>query len=346
MKKILVIPGDGIGPEIMREAHRLLQAITRKYNLEFSLDFVDWGAERFLRTGEGIPIGELERIPKFYDAILFGALGDPRIPDMAHGRAILLGLRTGLDLYINLRPIKLIYPKLSVLKSQHEINIIIFRENTEDLYLAIGGSHKNLSNQEITIDESIHTYQGVHRIISAAFEYAKSNLRKQVTLVDKSNAIKFGGSLWQRVFYQVAQAYPEIKNNHMFVDVAAMRMVQTPEIFDIIVTSNLFGDILSDLGAGLVGGLGLAASANMNPNTIPLFEPVHGSAPDIAGLNQANPFAMFMCISMMLDYFNCQQVSKNLEASIITAIKNQHTTKDLGGVLSTSDAADYVIANL
>lgn len=343
MKRILLVPGDGIGPEIMVEAKRLLGALSKRYLIELSLDEVDWGAERWLREGVGIPKGELAKLPERYDAILFGAIGDPRIPDTAHGREILLAMRFGLDLYINLRPIKLIYEPLSTLKRGHSVDMVIFRENTEDLYLGLGRTEHQGSAHELTIDESKHTFFAVERIVKAAFSYAEHHERKRVTLVDKSNAIRFGGSLWQRIFKETAKEYPAIKADHEFVDVAAMHMVQAPEKFDVIVTSNLFGDILSDLGAGIVGGLGLAASANIHPGRIALFEPVHGSAPDLVGKKIANPFAMFMSVSMMMDYFGCHDAARSIEHAVTQAIKTQHTTPDLTGKLTTSAAADYVI---
>jgi len=330
----------------MSHAQRLLEALCQFRHLKINLTTVDWGAERWLKEKVGIPPGELENIPKNYDAILFGALGDPRIPDMAHGRAILLALRMGLDLFINLRPVKLLDESLSVLKNKSKIDILIFRENTQDSYAGAGGALNAQSEYEVAIDESIHTYRGVQRIITAAFAYADRHKRSLVTLVDKSNAIRFGGSLWQRVFKATAQRFPHVQNNHRFVDVASMQLVQDPGAFDVIVTSNLFGDILSDLGAGITGGLGLAASANINPESIALFEPVHGSAPNIAGKNQANPFAMFMSLSMMMDYFGYSQEAHDIEKAVKYSIAQRHTTADLGGTLSGSDAAEGVIKQL
>lgn len=343
MKRVLLVPGDGIGPEVMAEAKRLLSAISQKCSWEISVDEADWGAERWLREGVGLPKGALESLPKTYDAILFGAVGDPRIPDTAHGREILLGLRFGLDLYINLRPIKLYYPPLSTLKSTSPVDIVIFRENTEDLYLGLGNTTQEGTVNEIAIDESKHTFRGVERIIRAAFDYAVTHDRARVTLVDKSNAVKFGGSLWQRVFKSIAKDYLDIKADHVFVDVAAMQMVQAPEKFDVIVTSNLFGDILSDLGAGIIGGLGLSASANINPGRIALFEPVHGSAPDLVGRKIANPFAMFMSVGMMMDHFGHHDIAAAIERAVVKAIETKNTTPDLAGTLSTTDAASYVI---
>lgn len=343
MKRVLLIPGDGIGQEVMVQAKRLLAVISKKYAVEITLEEADFGAERYLREGVGLPEGALEHIKSHYDAILFGALGDPRIPDMAHGREILLGLRFGLDLYINLRPLKLLHPRLGVLCSHPSIDMVIFRENTEDIYLGLGNVVHQGTPQEVSIDESRHSFAGVYRIIKAAFLYAQEHQRTSVTLVDKSNAIQFGGSLWRRTFLGVAKEYPSIKARHLYVDVAAMKMVQEPESFDVIVTSNLFGDILSDLGAGLVGGLGLCASANINPGVMGLFEPIHGSAPDIAGKDLANPFAMFLSVGMMMQYFGQQQAAVLIERSIKNAIEHGAVTRDLGGKLSCTDAAEQIL---
>lgn len=346
MKRILLIPGDGIGPEVMGHAKNLMAALMQKRNIELSLHEVDWGAERWLKEGIGIPPGEFSTLLEKYDAILFGALGDPRIPDMAHGREILLGLRTGLDLYVNIRPVKLLDSSLGVLKNipPSAIDMVIFRENTQDIYGGSGGFLHANTEHEVAVDESLHTYHGVSRIIKEAFVWAQKNKRRSVTLVDKSNAIKFGGSLWQRIFKQISQNFPEIKPEHLFVDVAAMHMVQNPGRFDVIVTSNLFGDILSDLGAGIAGGLGLAASANINPGKIALFEPVHGSAPDIAGRGVANPFAMFLCVSMMLNYLGYEHESLDISEAVARALMDKKATKDVGGNLTGAEAADNIIA--
>lgn len=347
MKRLLLIPGDGIGPEVIDQAKKLISALSQKFSLDFSLFEVDWGAERWLKRHEGIPEDAFATITNDYDAILFGALGDKRIPDMAHGRAILLRLRFELELYINLRPIKLLVPHLGVLKDKgpKDIDMVIFRENTQDLYLGLGKSLYTKTPDEIAIDESKHSYHAVMRIIVAAFEYALVHQRKRVTLIDKHNAIKFGGSLWQRCFAEAREHY-NIEADHLLVDIAAMQMVKDPGRFDVIVTSNLFGDILSDLGAALAGGLGLAASANINPGVMALFEPIHGSAPDIAGKNLANPFACFLSVAMMMDYFGYKEVARAIEKAITDSLICGATTKDLGGRLSCPEAADGVIARL
>jgi len=345
MKKILLVPGDGIGPEVMAAGVRLIKTLAQKFSIEFVLDEVDWGAERWLKDGVGIPHGVLEQLPKNYDAILFGALGDKRIPDMAHGRAILLGLRFGLDLYINMRPVKLFNERLCPLKDDgpSSIDMMIFRENTEDIYLGLGQVINEGTPDEIAIDFSRHTFLGIERIIKAAFDFAHRRGRKRVTLVDKSNAIKFGGSLWQRVFMRVAENYADIRADHLFVDVAAMEMVRNPARFDVVVTTNLFGDILSDLGAGIAGGLGLAPSANINPGVIALFEPVHGAAPDLVGRNSANPFAMFLSIAMMMNFFGYDEIAQVIEQAVKEAIDQNATTTDLGGPLTCTDATHGII---
>lgn len=342
MKKILAIPGDGIGKEVMYEAYLLIENINKKFNTKIEITHADWGADKWLNEGIGLPKNALDTIPKEFDAILFGALGDKRIPDMAHGREILLGLRFGLDLYINLRPIKLLNQNLSPLKEKKNLDFVIFRENTEDIYLGAGGSIHGKTIHETAIDESIHTYHGVKRIIIAAFEYANKNNRNKVTLIDKSNAIKFSGNLWQRVFAEVSQKYPNVITEHQYVDAAAMKMVLSPESFDVIVTSNLFGDILSDIGAGLIGGLGLAASANINPNGIGLFEPVHGSAPDIAGKNIANPCGMFLSVALMMDFLGFKNIANSIEKAVSQFLLCNNTTKDLGGSLLCNEASKEV----
>ncbi len=344
MQRILLIPGDGIGQEVMREAKKLLNTVSKRFGLELWFDEADWGAEKWLKEGIGLPKDALSTLPQNYDAILFGALGDPRIPDMAHGREILLGLRFGLDLYINVRPIKLVHPRLSVLRTYPPANIdfVIFRENTEDLYRGHGHADHQGTSDEIAVDESRHSYHGVHRIIDAAFKFAAERGRRRVTLVDKANAVQFGGKLWTRVFHEVKARYSEIAADHLYVDVAAMHMVQNPVRFDVIVTSNLFGDILSDLGAGLVGGLGLAASANINPGRIALFEPVHGSAPDIAFKDSANPYAMFLTVALMLEHLGATSAAHAIEAVVANAIDDGKTTKELGGNLRCSEAGDVI----
>ncbi|HET8674233.1 MAG TPA: isocitrate/isopropylmalate family dehydrogenase, partial [Blastocatellia bacterium] len=243
--RVAVIPGDGIGPEVINEAARTLEDASKLFGFTLALDWFDWGAEKYLATGITMPEGGLEMLANDYDAILAGAFGDPRVPHNKHAADILLGMRFGLDLYINLRPIKLIDARLCPLKnrSPEDVNFVVFRENTEGMYVFVGGNFKKATGDEIAIQEEINTRKGVERIIVAAFEYARKHNRKKVTMSDKSNVLTYGHDLWQRVFKQVASGYSDIEANHLYVDVLAMWMALDPARFDVIVTNNLFGDI-------------------------------------------------------------------------------------------------------
>ena len=348
MKRIAVIPGDGIGPEVMREAVRVLRHLqeTRGLELEF-VDF-DWGADKFLREGVTLPTGALEMLTEKFDAILAGAFGDPRVPTNKHAEDILLGMRRGLDLYINLRPVRLLDDRLTPLlnRKTSDIDFVVFRENTEGAYCGAGGFLKHGTADEVALQDEVNTRRGVERIIVAAFEYALANERKRVTMADKSNVQRFGGDLWQRVFKEVAAGYPEITANHQYVDAMAMYMVLDPAQYDVIVSNNLFGDILTDLGAAIQGGLGLAASGNIHPGKVSLFEPVHGSAPPLAGKGIANPIGSILTSAMMLEYLGFQNLSKEIEEAVRTAISANETTRDLGGQLSTEQAGMAITARL
>jgi 3-isopropylmalate dehydrogenase len=348
MKRIAVIPGDGIGPEVVREAVRVLKHLqdTKAVELEF-VDF-DWGAEKFLRDGVSLPPGALKMLTAEFDAILAGAFGDPRVPSNKHAEDILLGMRRGLDLYINLRPVRLLNERLTPLLNRKtaDIDFVVFRENTEGAYCAAGGFLKQGTVDEIALQEDVSTRRGVERIILAAFEYARVNGRKRVTMADKSNVQRFGGDLWQRVFKEVAAGYPEIEANHQYVDAMAMYMVLDPAQYDVIVSNNLFGDILTDLGAAIQGGLGLAASGNIHPGKVSLFEPVHGSAPPLAGKGIANPIGAILTSAMMLEYLGFQTLSNEIEDAVRGAISANETTRDLGGQLSTEQAGMAITARL
>src|SRR5215211_3370503 len=257
MKRIAVIPGDGIGPEVLREAVRVLHHLQQTRGLEIELVDFDWGADMYLVEGITLPEGALQMLSREFHAILAGAFGDPRIPTNKHAEDILLGMRRGLDLYINLRPVRLLHERLTPLvnRTTKEIDFVVFRENTEGAYCAAGGFLKYGTVDEIALQDEINTRRGVERIIVAAFEYARANGRTRVTMADKSNVQRFGGDLWQRVFKEVAEGYPEIEANHQYVDAMAMHMVLDPAQYDVIVSNNLFGDILTDLGAAIQGGL-------------------------------------------------------------------------------------------
>jgi 3-isopropylmalate dehydrogenase len=348
MKRIAVIPGDGIGPEVLREAVRVLQHLQQTRGLEVELVDFDWGAEKYLRDGVTLPEGALEMLSDEFHAILAGAFGDPRIPTNKHAEDILLGMRRGLDLYINLRPVRLLHERLTPLvnRTTKEIDFVVFRENTEGAYCAAGGFLKHGTADEIALQDEINTRRGVERIIVAAFEYARANARTRVTMADKSNVQRFGGDLWQRVFKEVAAGYPDITANHQYVDAMAMFMVLDPSQYQVIVSNNLFGDILTDLGAAIQGGLGLAASGNIHPGKVSLFEPVHGSAPPLAGKGVANPIGSILTLAMMLEYLGFQNLSDEVEEAVRAAVSANETTRDLGGGLSTEQAGAAIIARL
>jgi 3-isopropylmalate dehydrogenase len=340
MKKIAVIPGDGIGPEVISEAVGVLERLRETHGVELELTHFDWGADKFLNEGVSLPEGALDMLARDFNAILAGAFGDPRVGSNQHAEDILLGMRRGLDLYINLRPVRLLDARLTPLRDVRveDIDFVVFRENTEGAYCGAGGFLKKGTADEIATQEELNTRRGVERIIVAAFEYARERERKKVTMADKSNVQRFGGDLWQRVFKEVAARYTEVEANHEYVDAMAMRMVLHPAQYDVIVANNLFGDILTDLGAALQGGLGLAASGNIHPGRVSLFEPVHGSAPPLAGKSLANPIGSILTAAMMLEYLGHGEAGRALEKAVSSAILAGETTRDLGGTLSTVEA--------
>lgn len=341
-RKIAIIPGDGIGPEVMAQATRLLEELNRRRNLGLSLVQLDWGAERWLREKVGLPKGALEELKKDYAAVLFGALGDKRIPDMAHGREILLGMRFGLDLYVNSRPVKLLDPRLCPLKGVDALDMVLLRENTEGLYVGMGGTFHDGEPDEVAQDIEFNTRKGVERIQRYAFELARTR-RKKLCVVDKNNAVRFGGKLWQRVFADLKAQFPDVEATHLLADVAAMELVRNPGRFDVMVAGNLIGDILTDLGAAIMGGLGVAPSANLNPGKVSLFEPVHGSAPDIVGKGLANPLASFLTVALMMEHLGHPGLKDSIEAGVQACVARDLVTPDLGGKLSTREAADAML---
>jgi 3-isopropylmalate dehydrogenase len=348
MKRIAVIPGDGIGPEVIAEALRVIEAARESHSIQVELEEFDWGAEKFLREGISLPAGALEQLSRDFDAILAGAFGDPRVPSNQHAEDILLGMRRGLDLYMNVRPVRLLDPRLTPLrdKSIEDIDFVVFRENTEGAYCGAGGFFKKGTPAEIATQEELNTRAGVERIIVAAFQYAVSHGRKRVTMADKSNVQRFGGDLWQRVFKEVAAGYRGIEANHQYVDAMAMFMVLDPKQYDVIVTNNLFGDILTDLAAAIQGGLGLAASGNIHPGRVSLFEPVHGSAPQLAGKGLANPIGSILTTSMMLEYLDFKEASRAVERAVRATVAEDQTTRDLGGNLSTREAGEAICSRI
>lgn len=346
-QKIAVLPGDGIGVDVTAEATRVLLAARERWDLPLEPVELDWNADRYLETGESLPEGALEAFGTEYSAIFIGAYGDPRVPDMKHAADILLGIRFGLDLYINFRPIRLYDDRLCPLKNKtkDDVDFVVFRENTEGAYVGAGGQFKKGTADEIAVQESIDSRKGVERIVRAAFEYAERDGRTRVCMADKSNVMQHGGELWQRVFWAVAEEYPAIESSHLFVDALTMQMIRKPEIFDVIVTNNMFGDIVTDLGAALQGGLGVAASANLHPGQTSMFEPVHGSAPKYAGTGQANPMGAVLSASLMLGELGHDRAARAVEAAVERAIAEGSTTSDLGGGLSTGEVGT-ILADL
>ncbi|HVN76645.1 MAG TPA: isocitrate/isopropylmalate family dehydrogenase [Thermoanaerobaculaceae bacterium] len=341
--RIAVIPGDGIGGEVVAEAVSLAHDLRSEGHLRAELEELDWGAERLLATGRAVPGDGFDRLRTF-DAILAGAFGDPRVPDGEYMREILLGLRFQLDLFINMRPVRCMHERLNPLKtaSADEIDMVIVRENTEGLYCGVGGLVHEHSTDETALQEMVVTRRAVERIVRAAFEIAASRPRCKVTLVDKANALPFAGRLWQKVFAEVAASFPRAATEHLYADVAAMEMVRNPGRFDVIVTENLFGDLLSDLAAMLGGGLGLAASGNIHPGRVSMFEPVHGSAPDIAGTGTACPLAALGSFGLLLRHVRRDDLADALDGAIADTVVAGEVTPDLGGRCTTSEVGRAV----
>ncbi len=347
MPRIAVIPGDGIGVDVTRQATKVLRCLAERSSLTLDLTEFDFGAERYLKTGVAITDQEFETLARF-DAILLGALGDARVPDNAHARAILLGLRFRFDLYINLRPVKLLDARLSPLRvvKPEDVDLVIVRENTEGIYLGLGGTFKKGTPDEVAIEEDINTRKGVERIVRAAFEYARRESRHKVTLTDKANAMQHAGSLWRRVFAEVGKEYTDIARDAVYIDALVLDLVRRPAHYDVIVAPNLFGDILSDLAAALAGGLGIAPSANLHPGRPGLFEPVHGSAPELVGTGMANPLAAILTSALMLRELGHGAAADAIELVTQRAVKEGKTTPDLGGSLSAEQVGDWICDQL
>jgi 3-isopropylmalate dehydrogenase len=342
-----VIAGDGIGPEVVEAAIPILDAAAARHGAALAWERLPYSADHYLETGETLPDAAFHRLRDEADAIFLGALGDPRVPGFEHGRAILLGLRFRLDLYVNFRPVTLLHPDLTPLKprqtdgqTERRIDFVIFRENTEGLYLGRGRE-----DGDEHIAEEVNTGRGVERIVRAAFAWARAHGKTLVTMSDKSNAIP-AHRVWQETFTRVAAEFAGITAEHRYVDALALELVREPERFQVIVTNNLFGDILSDLGAGLVGGLGVAASANLHPGRPGLFEPVHGSAPPLAGKGVANPMAAVLTGALMLEHLGSPAAARDLERAVRETIAAGVRTQDLGGTASTAEAARAVADRL
>jgi 3-isopropylmalate dehydrogenase len=346
--RIAVIPGDGIGVDVTAEAVKVLRAVGDVYGRRFDLETLPWSADHYLTTGVTMPPNGYAMLRDEFDAIFIGALGDARVPDNRHARDILLGTRFELDLYVNYRPVRLLHERLCPLKDRTpaDVDFVVFRENTEGLYVGIGGRFKAGTADEVAVQEEVNTYKGVHRIVRHAFEYARAKGRRRVCMADKSNAMTQGHALWQRVFHEVMVQYPEIEARHLYIDALALLMVQDPSQFDVIVTNNLFGDIITDLGAALQGGLGLAASGNLHPGRTSMFEPVHGSAPPLAGKNIANPMGAILSAGLMLEYLGLPKEAVAIEVAVQEAVVSGHGTKEIGGNLGTRETGDHIAASI
>ena len=344
--KIAVMGGDGTGPEVAAEGVKVLRAAAEKFNFTLELTDFDYGGERYIRTGEVLPDNAVEELTK-HDAIFLGAIGHPDVKPGILEKGILLSLRFALDQYINLRPV-ILYPNVDTPlkdKGPEDIDFVVVRENTEGLYAGAGGVLKKGTPDEVAVQESINTRKGVERCIRFAFEYArKRNKRKQVTLCGKTNVLTFAFDLWERAFYEVAREYPDIKTDYAHVDATCMWMVKNPEWFDVIVTDNMFGDIITDLGAMIQGGMGIAAGGNINPEGVSMFEPIGGSAPKYTGKNVINPLAAIGAAQMMLDYLGENDAALAIENAIrwvvaeklksLSAGKMGYTTTEVGDLVA------------
>ncbi len=346
--KIAVIPGDGIGKEVVAEGVKVLTALREHRGRNLELLHYDLGADRFLADGTTFPDEVRDTIRNECKAVLLGAMGDPRVPGMEHARDIIFGLRFGFDLYCNLRPVVCLHDSLMPLKGRtaKDCDMVVFRENTEGVYVAMGGQFKRGTPDEVAINEDLNTRKGVERIIRAAFEYATRHGRKKVTMVDKSNAMRHAHELWQRVFAEVSKEHAGLETNHQYVDAFCFNLIRDPSQFDVVVTSNLFGDIVTDLGASLQGGLGMAASANIRPDGVGMFEPVHGSAPDIAGQGKANPLATVLTIGMMMTHLGYDEDEPFLTDLVRQAIDAGECTADVGGKRTTSQVGDWIVSRI
>lgn len=347
--KIAVIPGDGTGPEVVNEGLKVLEAISKKENFKYTLSHYDFGGARYLKTGETLPESAVAELKKF-DAIFLGAIGHPDVKPGILEQGILLNLRFSLDQYINLRPVKLYDERFCPLKDKtpKDIDFVVVRENSEGLYKGMGEFKDKGSKNEVAIQISYNTRAGVERCIRYAFEFTrKRNKRKQLTLCGKTNVLTYAWDLWQRVFNEVAKEYPDIKTDYAHVDATTMWFVKNPEWFDVIVTDNIFGDIITDLGAMIQGGMGIAAGGNLNPKGVSMFEPIGGSAPKYTGQNVINPLAAICAAGMLLQEVGEEKAAEKIEKSVIKVATTKLKSLAAGKMgYSTSEVGDLVVKNL
>ncbi len=346
---IAVIPGDGTGPEVVAEGIKVLNAAASRFGFTLNLNYYDFGGDRYLKTGETLPDGAIEELKK-YDSIYLGAIGHPDVKPGILEKQILLRLRFELDQYINLRPVRL-YPGIDCPlkdKGPDDIDFVVVRENTEGLYAGAGGVLKKGTPDEVAVQESINTRKGVERCIRYAFEYCKKrNKMNKLTLCGKTNVLTFAFDLWERTFYEVAKEYPDIKVDYAHVDAITMWFVKNPEWFDVIVTDNMFGDIITDLGAMIQGGMGIAAGGNINPKGVSMFEPIGGSAPKYKGQNVINPLAAICAAGMMLEHLGEDIAGRTIEKAVME-VTGRHLKSLAAGKMgySTTETGDLVVRYL
>ncbi|MGQ9507769.1 MAG: 3-isopropylmalate dehydrogenase [Thermodesulfobacteriota bacterium] len=346
MYKIAVIPGDGTGPEVVAEGLKVLKVVSEKYNFKYHIEHYDLGGERYLRTKETLPDSVLNELRQM-DAIYLGAIGHPEVRPGILEKGILLRIRFELDQYINLRPVKL-YPGVETPikgKGPKDIDFVVIRENTEGAYIGAGGFFKKGTPDEIAIQEAIHTRKGVERCIRFAFDYCrKRNKERKVTLCGKTNVLTYAFDLWERVFNEVSKEFEEIETNYAHVDAICMWMVKNPEWFDVIVTDNMFGDIITDLGAMIQGGLGIAAGGNINPNGVSMFEPIGGSTPKYRGQGVVSPLAAISALQMMLEQLGELNAANGIEEAIMKIVSRDVKNLSAGKMgYRTSEVGDLVV---
>ncbi len=342
--RIAVVRGDGIANEVMPEAEETLRAAADAASFPVEFTHFDWGSDRYLEHGRAMPEDGCETLRAHFDAVFQGAIGDPRIPGSIVQEQVILGVRFGLDLYANIRPCRLYHADLTPLKNKGagDVDHVVVRENTEGLFVNVGGFFKRGTKDEVALQEEVHTYKGVERVIRAAFDFARRHGRRKVTMADKASGLRYAGGIWRRVFEEVRADFGDLESEARHIDAVAMEVIQHPEEFDVIVTNNMFGDILSDVTSGLVGGLGLAASANVNLDGVSMFEPVHGTAPDICGRGIANPMAAILTGALLLEHLGCGAGAAAMRRAVEEAIAHGERTADLGGGLGTRECGDAI----
>lgn len=346
---VALLPGDGTGPEVLAEGVKVVQAASHKFGFNTKFTRYDLGGERFKKTGEVLPDSIINELRQ-HDAIYLGAIGHPEVKPGMLEKRILLRLRFELEHYIHLRPVKLYEGVDTPLKNNgpKDIDFIVVRENTEGLYAGAGGVLKKGTKDEIATQESINTRKGVERCIRFAFQYTqKRNKSKKLTLCGKTNVLTYAFDLWERTFYEIAKEYPDISTDYAHVDATCMWMVKNPEWFDVIVTDNMFGDIITDLGAIIQGGLGIAAGGNINPEGVSMFEPMGGSAPKYTGKNMINPLAAILAGAMMLEFLDQQAAADSIEIAVQKALKNNVRSLDAGKMgMGTKELGDLIVQNI